>query len=101
MRTRIGKRIAAACTAAVAGGPALIPWEGERDRSLAAAVHALGPVATLGLFIGPEGGFTEAEIAVATTAGIVPVTLGRRILRAETAAAVATALALAALGEMD
>ncbi len=91
---------AAACDAA-ASGPALIPWEGERDRPLGAALQALGPVATLGLFIGPEGGFTEAEIATATAAGIAPVTLGRRILRAETAAAVATALALAALGEMD
>jgi 16S rRNA (uracil1498-N3)-methyltransferase len=91
---------AAACaTAAV--GPALIPFEGERGRSLGATIRSLGPIATLGLFIGPEGGFTEAEIAVATAAGILPVTLGRRILRAETAAAVASALALAALGEMD
>jgi 16S rRNA (uracil1498-N3)-methyltransferase len=92
---------AVACAAAVASGPALIPWEDERGRSLGAAVQALGPVSTLGLFIGPEGGFTEAEIATATAAGIAPVTLGRRILRAETAAAVATALALAALGEME
>lgn len=91
---------AAACIAA-ASGPALIPWEGERNQSLGAAVRGLGPVATLGLFIGPEGGFTEAEIATATAAGIASVTLGRRILRAETAAAVATTLALAALGEMD
>jgi 16S rRNA (uracil1498-N3)-methyltransferase len=89
-----------ACALA-AKGPSLIPWEGERDRSLGAAVAALGPIATLGLFIGPEGGFTEAEIAAARASGIAPVTLGRRILRAETAAAVATALALAALGEME
>jgi 16S rRNA (uracil1498-N3)-methyltransferase len=90
-----------AVCAAAASGPALIPWEGERARPLGATVRALGPISTLGLFIGPEGGFTEAEIAAATAAGIAPVTLGRRILRAETAAAVATALALAALGEMD
>jgi 16S rRNA (uracil1498-N3)-methyltransferase len=91
---------AAACTMA-ASGLALIPWEGERDRSLGGAVRSLGQIARLGLFIGPEGGFTEAEIAAATAVGIAPVTLGRRILRAETAAAVATALALAALGEME
>ena len=90
---------AAACAAASV--PAFIPWEAERDRSLGAALRTLGPSAKLGLFIGPEGGFTEAEIAAATAAGIAPVTLGRRILRAETAAAVATALALAALGEME
>lgn len=89
---------AAACAALT--GPALIPWEGERARPLSAAVRDLGPVATLGLFIGPEGGFADGEIAVAAAAGIAPVTLGPRILRAETAAAVAMALALAALGEM-
>ncbi len=42
--------------------------------------------------IGPEGGFTDAEIAVAVAAGWRLVTLGPRILRVETAA-----LALAAL----
>ncbi len=37
------------------------------------------------VFIGPEGGFTEEEIELAREAGIVPVTLGKRILRTETA----------------
>ncbi len=91
---------ATAC-AASAHGPALIPWEGEHTRPLGTAVRELGVIGSLGLFVGPEGGFTEAEIATASAAGIAPVTLGRRILRAETAAAVATVLALAALGEMD
>ena len=89
---------AIACAAA---GRAFIPWESERSRSLSVAVRSLGPVAALGLFIGPEGGFAADEIAVAEAAGIAPVTLGRRILRAETAAVVATTLALAVLGEMD
>jgi 16S rRNA (uracil1498-N3)-methyltransferase len=89
-----------ACATAAAGR-AFIPWESERIRSLSATVRSLGPVAALGLFIGPEGGFAADEIAVAEAAGIAPVTLGRRILRAETAAVVATTLALAALGEMD
>jgi 16S rRNA (uracil1498-N3)-methyltransferase len=35
--------------------------------------------------IGPEGGFSQEEIGVAKKAGFLPVTLGRRILRAETA----------------
>lgn len=39
----------------------------------------------IAVFIGPEGGFEEAEIQDAVKAGIVPVTLGRRILRTETA----------------
>ena len=37
------------------------------------------------MFIGPEGGFDEAEIARAMEKGIKPVTLGKRILRTETA----------------
>ncbi len=42
----------------------------------------------IGLFIGPEGGFDESEIEEAENAGIIPLTLGRRILRTETAALV-------------
>ena len=86
-------------------GPALILWEAEAKQGLRETITALlvarGMAPALGLFIGPEGGFSPAEVAQAREAGIVPVTLGARILRAETAAAVATALALAALGEMD
>ena len=40
---------------------------------------------SIGVFIGPEGGFDEAEIARAMEQGIKPVTLGKRILRTETA----------------
>jgi 16S rRNA (uracil1498-N3)-methyltransferase len=37
------------------------------------------------VFIGPEGGFSEEEIAKARQAGVIPVSLGPRILRTETA----------------
>ena len=40
---------------------------------------------SVGIFIGPEGGFEEAEVEAAKEIGAVPVTLGRRILRTETA----------------
>ena len=40
---------------------------------------------TIGIFIGPEGGFEEDEVAIAANAGIHPITLGKRILRTETA----------------
>lgn len=40
---------------------------------------------TVGIFIGPEGGFTPEEVELAMQSGIRPVTLGRRILRTETA----------------
>ena len=39
----------------------------------------------LSVFIGPEGGFEETEVAQAKDAGFEPITLGRRILRTETA----------------
>jgi 16S rRNA (uracil1498-N3)-methyltransferase len=80
------------------GALGLIPWEEERGLSLRAALEqrraALGTPSEVRLFIGPEGGFSAAEIALARRAGVLPVTLGRRILRAETAALVAVALAL-------
>jgi 16S rRNA (uracil1498-N3)-methyltransferase len=53
------------------------------------------------LLVGPEGGFSPAEVAVATSAGFVSTSLGPRILRTETAAMVAVALAQAAAGGLD
>jgi 16S rRNA (uracil1498-N3)-methyltransferase len=80
---------------------ALIPWEGETNLTLRACLtEGLPPTAHLSLFIGPEGGFSEEEIAVARLEGLRPITLGRRILRMETAAVVATALLLHDLDEM-
>ncbi|MBC8218265.1 MAG: 16S rRNA (uracil(1498)-N(3))-methyltransferase [Planctomycetes bacterium] len=49
---------------------------------------------TIALLIGPEGGFAEREIRLAQDAGAMPVSLGPRILRTETAAIVTAALAL-------
>jgi len=88
------------------GAVALIPWEGERATSLRAALAtAVGQGGAspqpreVRLFIGPEGGFAAGEIALAVRAGAIPVSLGPRILRSETAAVVAAALTLDALGE--
>lgn len=41
--------------------------------------------ASVAVFIGPEGGFDEGEISLAKEKGIIPITLGKRILRTETA----------------
>jgi 16S rRNA (uracil1498-N3)-methyltransferase len=74
----------------------LIPWEGEHSLTLRAALAPFkaAPAPTIAVFIGPEGGFSEAEIEAARAAGVQPVTLGERILRMETAAVVAAALVL-------
>jgi len=50
----------------------------------ALAAHAAPPVRA-GWFVGPEGDFTPAEIEALLAAGAVPVSLGRQVLRAETA----------------
>lgn len=50
-----------------------------------AAALSDGAKAKVAIFIGPEGGFEEEEIALADGAGITPVSLGKRILRTETA----------------
>lgn len=55
--------------------------------------EALGSsfVSDIGIIIGSEGGFSEEEVKLAEERGIIPVTLGKRILRTETAGAAVTA----------
>lgn len=64
----------------------IIPYElagdMEKTREL---FEGLVPGEDIAVFIGPEGGFEESEIEFAGARGIRPVTLGRRILRTETA----------------
>jgi 16S rRNA (uracil1498-N3)-methyltransferase len=54
----------------------------------------------LALLIGPEGGFEEQEIELARHSGLRVVSLGPRILRAETAALAAATVVLSELGEL-
>jgi 16S rRNA (uracil1498-N3)-methyltransferase len=81
----------------------LIAWEEERAMSLRQALVPLrgtdAPQVTI--FIGPEGGFSAEEVAQARAGGAVAVTLGTRILRAETAATAAALLVLYELGALD
>ncbi len=104
--------VAEAARAATVGALAFVPYEGERELSLRRLLEqrlpadapsglaaAAQPEAMPGMpesamdarpqvafFIGPEGGFAPEEIEQALAAGLVPVSLGRRILRTETAA---------------
>jgi 16S rRNA (uracil1498-N3)-methyltransferase len=63
-----------------------ILWEGEGKRDLKALVRDSDQAERFIGIIGPEGGFAEEEVEMAEDAGFVPVSLGNRILRAETAA---------------
>lgn len=62
-------------------------------RPLAEVLHATVPGAPVLFLSGPEGGLSPSEDAAARTAGFVPVSLGPRVLRAETAALAALVLA--------
>lgn len=74
-------------------------YENETRSPLAKIAREEGR--SFALIVGSEGGFTDEEAAAAVAAGAESVTLGRRILRAETADIVASAFALGALGELD
>ena len=64
----------------------LIPYEEARGMKAAReAVAAVAGKRSLGIYIGPEGGFDQAEVDLAREAGALPISLGRRILRTETA----------------
>ncbi len=79
---------------------ALIPYEEEREVSLKSALKGNTPI-TVSIMIGPEGGFDEEEIRLAKEAGVKSVTLGRRILRTETAPLTVASIVLYELGEME
>lgn len=79
---------------------ALIPYEEEREVSLKKALQGKKP-RTVAVMIGPEGGFDKEETELAKKNGIVSVTLGKRILRTETAPLVVSSAILYELGEME
>ena len=64
----------------------LIPYElAQGMKETREILAAIQPGQSVGIFIGPEGGFEEEEVRDAMEAGAKPVTLGKRILRTETA----------------
>ena len=65
---------------------AVIPYELCEDmRESVTELRKMGGLASVGVFIGPEGGFERGEIEDAMNKGIRPISLGKRILRTETA----------------
>lgn len=73
----------------------LIPYEkAEGMEATRQAIGEIRPGQSVGIFIGPEGGFEESEVEQAVALGAAPVTLGRRILRTETAGFVVLSMLL-------
>ncbi len=78
-----------------APGLKLVPWEGEREQRLGDYLRSLKEKPrAVSVFIGPEGGYEPSEIELAKASGAVLVTLGRRVMRAETAAIIAAGIIL-------
>jgi len=89
------------------GGLSIILWEEQGPAPLRSLLRSAPPgreqhwpPLTINLFVGPEGGFAPEEVAQARRYGLLPATLGPRILRAETAGLVAAAAVLFELGDL-
>lgn len=64
----------------------LIPYElADGMEGTRKILDGIRPGQSVGIFIGPEGGFEKEEVGRAVEAGALPITLGKRILRTETA----------------
>ena len=87
-----------ALTRAVQADKAILFYENERATTLRMALEE-GVFKTISLLTGPEGGLEEKEVAQAQEAGLQVCTLGRRILRCETAPLCALSAVMYATGE--
>ena len=77
----------------------LLPYENERGMEATREAFArVGEAKRIAVFIGPEGGFDENEVNLARSADILPVSLGKRILRTETAGLAVLAALMLRLG---
>jgi len=73
-------------------GRAIMPCLDPRTRIIQDALEAAACEDGYSVIIGPEGGFTAAEITAGAKRGILPVSLGQTVLRSETAAIMAISL---------
>jgi 16S rRNA (uracil1498-N3)-methyltransferase len=102
-----------ACERTRQEGLALTLWEGEETTSLKRALQSGDAMASgrpgarsrrpfsISLHVGPEGGLTPDEVQMARRYGAIPVTLGPRVLRAETAGIVAVSALLYEFGDLE
>ncbi|MCX7710420.1 MAG: 16S rRNA (uracil(1498)-N(3))-methyltransferase [Clostridia bacterium] len=77
----------------------LIPYEKENQNKLNNTLQKQN-LKRIAVFIGPEGGFSEKEIQRSKESGTIPVTLGPRILRTETAGIMVLSILMYALGDV-
>lgn len=70
----------------------VLPWESEENKNVLSLLNENTDIKNINIFIGPEGGFDKTEIDVALKNNFKTVTLGKNILRVETAAIVASSI---------
>jgi 16S rRNA (uracil1498-N3)-methyltransferase len=83
-------------------GIRLLAWEGKPDKGLRQVLienHSNIEKQGVSIFVGPEGGFEDTEVKAAESMGIIPITLGPRILRSETAGVAITSAVLFEMGD--
>ena len=80
---------------------AVVPWEESTSFGPKGFCESRPVPVSLAVIIGPEGGIEPAEVDLLRSSGIVPLTLGRRILRTETAGIAAVSAFLSLYGEME
>ena len=97
-RVRVLPSYDAALTEAVKADKAILFYENERATTLRMALEEK-PFASISLLTGPEGGLEEKEVEKAKEKGLQICTLGRRILRCETAPLCALSAVMYATGE--
>ena len=79
----------------------IICWEQEESCGIRQVLEAGDDRYPIAVLVGPESGFTENEVVMAKTHGFVPVSLGPRRLRTETAAVAVTGIIRYSRGELD
>jgi 16S rRNA (uracil1498-N3)-methyltransferase len=78
----------------------LMLYEGATSWTFTEGIGSFKPQ-SIALLVGPEGGFSQEEVEQAQAVGFLPVSLGPRILRTETAAIIAATLAQSYLGDLN
>lgn len=78
-----------------------VPYECEERTSLKKVLMSESDIKSIGFIIGPEGGFSMSEIEKIRTSGVETITLGKRILRTETAGEAVLAMIMYDLGDIN
>jgi 16S rRNA (uracil1498-N3)-methyltransferase len=79
----------------------LLPWEDEQAGKLHPLLATIPAPTSVAIVVGPEGGFSPAEVAAARSHGFLTVRLGPRILRTETAGFTLAAIVQYAWGDLE